>query len=76
MNIDDLATLAPDPDRAARVRMRCHARLARGQRHSRQMAAIGAFTWRVLTPAVVGACGVLYSIALIVTTLRLHGVFR
>ena len=32
----DLAQAAPDPDRAARIRSRCHAVLARGRRSARR----------------------------------------
>jgi hypothetical protein len=37
---------------------------------------ITGFAWRVLAPAVVGGFCVLYVAALVVTTLRLQGVFQ
>ena len=68
--------LAPDPDRAERVRMRCRAQLVRSRRRAARAAVISGFAWRVLAPVVVGAVCVLYATVLVATTLRLEGVFH
>lgn len=65
-----LPTLAMDPRRAARVRMRCRVHLARRARISEPPPP---FARRVLAPAVVlGACGI-YVYALVSTVVRLTG---
>jgi hypothetical protein len=68
-----LLRLAPDPDRAGRVRLRCRARLARSRRPAALGAAIAERTFRSLAPVVVGGVCVLYVVALVATTLRLEG---
>ena len=74
-SLERMQPLAPDPDRAERVRVRCRTQLGRSRGRSRT-AVICGFAWRVLAPAVVGGFGVLYAVALVATTLRLQGVFR
>ena len=71
-----LMSLAPDADRAERVRARCRTQLARNGRRAARTAAVAGFAWRVLAPVVVGAFCVLYAAALVVTMLRLQDVFR
>jgi hypothetical protein len=71
-----LTALAPDPDRAERVRVRCRAQLGRSRRRAVRTAVITGFAWRVLAPVVVGAFCVLYAAGLVATTLRLEGVFN
>lgn len=71
-----LMVLAPDPDRAERVRMRCRRQLGRSRRRTARTAAITGFAVRVLGPVVVGAFCVLYAAALAATTLRLEGILR
>ena len=60
-----LMPLTPDPDRSERVRMRCCRQLKRN-----------GFTARVLAPAVVGGVCLVYTAALVITTLRLEGVLQ
>ena len=71
-----LLRLAPDPDRAERVRVRCRTRLVRGRRRTARVAAMAGFAWRLLAPVVVSGFCVLYVVALVATTLRLQGVLR
>jgi hypothetical protein len=70
-----LRALAPDPDRAERVRVKCRTQLGRSRRRAARTAVITGFAWRVLAPVVVGAFCVLYVTVLVATTLRLQGVF-
>jgi hypothetical protein len=74
--LDRLMALAPDPDRAERVRVRCRTQLGRSRRRAARSAVITGFAWRVLGPVVVGAFCVLYVAVLVVTTLRLESVFH
>ena len=74
-SLEWLVALAPDPDRAERLRMRCRTQLTRSRRRAARTAAITGFAWRVLAPAVVGGFCVFYVAVLVATTLRLHGVF-
>ena len=71
-----LTALAPDPDRAERVRVRCRAQLGRSRRRAARTAVITGFAWHVLAPALVGGFCVLYVVLLVATTLRLQGVFH
>jgi hypothetical protein len=75
-NLERLVVLAPDPDRAERVRMRCRTELGRSRQRAARTAAITRFTWQVLAPAVVGGFCVVYAALLVTTTLRLQGVFH
>ncbi len=68
-----LMRLAPDPDRAERVRVRCRTQLERSRRRASRTAAITGFAWQVLAPAFVGGFCVFYVALLVVTTLRLQG---
>jgi hypothetical protein len=70
-----LMALAPEPDRAERVRVTCRTMLRRQRRDSRA-AVIAEFASRVIAPVVVGAFCVLYVAVLVATTLRLEGVFQ
>ena len=71
-----LMSLAPDPDRAERVRVRCRTQLERSRRRAARTAVITGFAWHVLAPALVGGFCVLYVVLLVATTLRLQGVFH
>ncbi|HLG53911.1 MAG TPA: hypothetical protein VI485_01185 [Vicinamibacterales bacterium] len=75
-SLDQLRAVAPDPDRAERVRARCRAQLGRSRRRAARTAVVTGFAWRVLAPGVVGAFCVLYVALLVATTLRLEGVFH
>jgi hypothetical protein len=75
-SLERLVPLVPDPDRAERVRLRCHAQLGRSRRRAARTAVITGFAWDVLAPAVVGGFGVLYVALLVATTLRLRGIFH
>jgi hypothetical protein len=70
-----LRALTPDPARAARVRARCHARLARGRRRAERSTEAVGFGRRILAPAVVLGLCALYVASLVGTTLRVRGVF-
>lgn len=70
-----LMTLAPDPDRAERVRARCRAQLGRSRRRGARTAVGTGFAGRVIGPVIVGAMCVLYAALLVATTLRLEGLF-
>jgi hypothetical protein len=61
-----LMLLTPDPDRSELVRVRCRMQLKRNGRRRT----------RVLAPAVVGGVCLLYTAALVITTLRLEGVLQ
>jgi hypothetical protein len=71
-----LMALAPDPDRAERVRVRCRTQLGRSRRRAARTAVVSGFARRVLAPAIVGAFCVLYVAVLVATTLRFEGVFH
>jgi hypothetical protein len=71
-----LTALAPDPDRAERVRASCHAQLGRSRRSVARTALITGLAARVLGPAIVGVLCVLYVAVLVATTLRLESAFR
>jgi hypothetical protein len=71
-----LTPLAPDPDRAERVRVRCRTQLGRSRRRAARAAVITGFAWHVLVPVVVGGFCVLYIALLVSTTLRLQGIFH
>jgi hypothetical protein len=75
-SLDQLMALAPDPNRAVRVRARCRTQLSRSQRRAARTALITEFGWRVLAPVVVGTVGVFYAVVLVATTLRLQGIFH
>lgn len=72
-SLKELTALAPDPERAERVRARCRARLERRRRRPARTVAIGVAS-RVLVPVVLGAFCVLYVAGLVATTLRFQGV--
>jgi hypothetical protein len=74
--LDRLMVLAPDPDWAERVRVRCRTQLVQSRRRAARTAVITGFAWRVLAPAVVGAFCVFYVAVLVATTLRLEGIFH
>jgi hypothetical protein len=73
-SLNDLLRLAPDPDRAARVRLRCRTRLERGRRRSARITSMTGLAWHVVAPVIVGGFCVLYVIAFVATTLRLESV--
>jgi hypothetical protein len=75
-SLERLLRLAPDPDRAERVRVRCRTQLGRSRRRTAHIAVMTALAWRLLPPVVVGGFCVLYVAALVATTLRLHDVLR
>ena len=74
-SLDRLQALAPDGDRAERVRAKCRAELLRGSRRAARTAAMAGFAWHVVAPAFVAAFCVLYAVVFVATTLRLEGVF-
>jgi hypothetical protein len=69
-----LMSLTPDADRSERVRVRCRMQLERNGRRRTRTAVTKEFTARVLAPALVGGFCLLYTVALVITTLRLQGV--
>ena len=72
VDVESLTALAPDARRSATTRAMCRRRLAR-QRHRRDSNAVRkARAIRILTPVIVGACGLLYAAAFLVTTLQLE----
>ena len=71
-----LQPLLPDRLRADRVRMRCRAQLLRSQKRQASTDVIARSAWRVLAPVVVGGFCVLYTLALVIMTLRLRGVLH
>jgi hypothetical protein len=71
-----LMPLAPDPDRAERVRARCRTQLGRGRRRAARTAVITAFAWHVLAPLLVGGFCVLYVALLAAATLRFRDIFH
>jgi hypothetical protein len=48
--LDRLMTLAPDPDRAERVRAKCCTQLVQNRRRAARTAEIAGFAWGVLGP--------------------------
>ena len=72
-SLKELTPLAPDPDRAERVRRTSRALLDRRRRRTARTAEMAGFAWRVLAPAVVGAFCVLYAAMLVAMTLRFEG---
>jgi hypothetical protein len=75
-SLERLTALAPNPDRAERVRVQCRTRLGRSRRRAARTAVITGFAWHVLAPVVLGGFCVLYLALLVATTLRLQGVFH
>jgi hypothetical protein len=75
-SLNRLKAVAPDPDRAERVRERCRTQLGRSRRRAARTAVITGFAWRVVAPGVIGAFCVLYAAMLVATTLRLERVFH
>lgn len=75
-SLNRLMNLAPDPDRAERVRVRCRTQLGRSRRRAARTTVITGFAWRVLAPVVLAAFCALYVVLLLATTLRLEGVFH
>jgi hypothetical protein len=73
--LDHLTTLAPDADRAARVRARCHAQLGRSRRRAARTAEVTGFASRVFGPVVVGAVCVFYTAMLVALTVQLESIF-
>jgi hypothetical protein len=71
-----LQFLSPDPERTARVRMRCRTRIGQHRKHSARTNVITGFARRVLAPVLVGGFCVLYIAALVSTALRLNGIFH
>lgn len=67
-----LQFLTPDPGRAERVRMRCHAQLDRSRSRQARTERVTGFSRRVLTPLIVAGFCLLYMVALVATTLRLR----
>jgi len=74
-DLERLPRLTPDPARAARVRARCHAQLARGRRRAERSARAVWCGRRVFAPVVVLGLCALYIASLVGTALRLRGVF-
>jgi hypothetical protein len=70
-----LTPLTPDPDRTARVRVRCREQLERSRRRTARADAVTRFTMRVVAPIVIGGVCVLYVAALVATTLRFQSAF-
>ena len=75
-SLNRLMNLAPDPEWAERVRVRCRTRLGRSRRGAARKAVTSGFAWRVLAPVVLGAFCVLYVVMLLATTLHLEGVLH
>lgn len=71
-----LTPLAPSRAHADAVRRRCHARLARGAKHTPRIEA-SAPAWRSLAaPALLGAFSMFYAAVLFTETLRVEGWLR
>ena len=75
-SLKQLRVLLPDPDRGERVRTRCRAQLERHARRRIHKGATRAFATRVVALAALGGCCLLYTAALVITTLRLEGVLQ
>jgi hypothetical protein len=72
-----LRPLVPDPSHAARVRAKCHARLAQAQRRRERTALLAESTRRVLAPAVLGSVCATYVAAFVGTVVGLReSIFR
>ncbi len=65
-----LTPLAPDPERARRLRERCRGILVRTHRRSRRAGRVVGFLQGTVTPALLGILCVLYTIVLLVLALR------
>ena len=74
--LDRLQRLAPDADRAERVRVRCRTRLERSRRRVASTDVSGGRARRLLGPVVVGGVCAFYVVALLEATLRLQGILR
>lgn len=70
MNISTLPALIPDSGRSGRVRARCRARLERGRRRSRKLAALANAGRHVIPPAFAAALCAAYLVDLVRTALR------
>jgi len=70
-----LQLLTPDATRAAQLRARCHARLARARTRTEPAPPEASFTRRVLAPAAVGCLCALYLASLLGNLLRLTRAF-
>lgn len=66
----------PDATRAARLRARCHARLARGVRQRERTVQGLGLARRVLAPALTGAICLLYVVAVLDNALQVLGLFQ
>lgn len=75
-SLETLLRLAPDPERARRVRVRCRTRLQRSQRRPARLPGATGRASRLLTAVVVGGFCVIYAAALVATTLRLEEILR
>ena len=71
-SLERLITLAPDPDRAERVRARCRTQLGQSRQPAPAPVVTG-FAWQVLAPLAVGGFCILYAALLAATTLRFQG---
>jgi hypothetical protein len=71
-----LPSLAPDPRRAERVRVRCRAQLGQSRKREARKERIRVLGRRVLAPVIVGGFCILYLAALVAATLRLHGLLH
>jgi len=69
--LQQLQILTPDAARAAQLRARCHARLARVRSRTEPAPDEHSFTRRVLAPAAVGCLCALYFASLVTNLLRL-----
>jgi hypothetical protein len=69
-----LPAIAPDRARGDRLRMRCHAELARGRTQAQRAVRRAEVTDRILGPALVVALCAVYLAAVLGNALRLHGV--
>ena len=69
-----LSALAPDPDRAERLRMRCRRQIGRTRQRRARRAVMADFACRVLAPALAGGFSLVYFAMLVATTLRFEGV--
>jgi hypothetical protein len=75
-NLKRLIMLLPDPDRSERVRTRCRVQLERNARRRTRNRETKEFTARVVASAALGGFCLLYTVLLVITTLRLEGVFQ
>lgn len=72
-NLQRLPVIEPDAARAAHVRAKCHAALARRQPKSRRITHALRGAVFAIESALIGALGVSYFVALIMDALRLYG---